>query len=83
MPRLIWLVARLPSYMVFLSPQPLRWPVKLMELPLWTLSVTCNVLFPLELDALVVRQLDVHVLAGNSFIVQNEILVSTQPNAKL
>lgn len=54
-----------------------------MELPLWTLSVTCNVLFPLELDALVVRQLDVHVLAGNSFIVQNETLVSTQPNAKL
>ena len=46
-----------------------------MELPIWKLSVTCNVLFPLELDALVVRQLDVHVLAGISFMVQNDISV--------
>lgn len=46
-----------------------------MELPPRTLSVTCTVLSPRELDALVVHQLDVHVLAGNSFMVQNDISV--------
>lgn len=49
-----------------------------MELPPWTLSVRCTCTLTrgsrtFELDSLVVCQIDVDVLAGNPFVVQNDI----------
>ncbi|CAH3032666.1 unnamed protein product [Porites lobata] len=77
-PRLTWFVPRPLSYMAYLLPQLLRWPAKPMELPPMDVvgEVHCTLTRgqqAFELDALVVRQLDVDILAGNPFLARNDI----------